>query len=127
MSQETILSLVFFVLCRNLLLGIIKCPQNLSFTRTGFRNQPIVALKSLQICLYTLKQICVLEHDFKRTIYTNEHANVCVNSRADSQSLSSSEASSPSSCFRLTGFSFKSPDSDNFPLNPFRGAPHLTL
>lgn len=86
-----------------------------------------VALRGWTNCLCTLKQIWVLERDFKGTIYTNEHMNVCLNCGSTSQTPFSLWAPvSPSSCFRLTGFSFKSPDSDNFPLNPFRGAPRLT-
>lgn len=67
------------------------------------------------------------QRDFKGTVYTNKHADVCIKSRAASHTPFSSEPWSPPACFRLTGFSFKSPDSDNFPHNPFRGAPRLTL
>lgn len=49
----------------------------------------------------------------------NEHAFMRVNGKAPTQTSSF--------CFCLTGFSRKSPDSENFSLNPFSGAPRLTL
>lgn len=134
-SVETILSdrlcPAYLIFCR--LLGSCLASQNIHEPLQHpecprlKKSKKTAALKGWTNCLYTLNQIWVLKRDFKGTVYINEHVNVRINSQTTSQTLFSSELWSPSSCFHLTGFSIKSPDSDNFPLNPFRGAPCLTL
>ena len=118
---------VNFQCSHSVLQNIDKSSPASKHRATQVKNIPTVALRGWQNCLYTLKQIWALNCDFKRTFYRNEHVYVCVNSRTASQTPFPPAPWYPSSCFHLTGFSFKSPDSDNFPLNPFRGAPRLTL